>query len=216
MAKVKKTKIVKQKKSGPVIGPDKLKVVLYPRAGDNPDFVKQLEDLKKVGPGGAREGAGRPPGSTKEAIAADKMGSIANPAIVGLLKIPFELWAQLTKLDNMALTDKEAELIGLPATQLVNYYLPVSDNPIYLVWASLVGTASYIMLPRMCELKKIRAQRVGKSSAEPEVKDDAQGAANGVSAGLPFVKKDPPAGEKIKTGPLGFPVLANPEKKDGT
>jgi len=216
MAKVKKPKTAKQKKSGPVIGPEKLKVVLYPHAGDNPEFVKQLEDLKKVGPGGAREGAGRPAGSTKEVIAAEKMGTVANPAIVGLLKIPFELWAQLTKFDSMALTDKEAELIGLPATQLVNYYLPVSDNPIYLVWASLVGTASYIMLPRLYELKKIRAQRVGKSSAEPDGKATAEGATDGVGAGLPFVKKDPPAGEKIKTGPLGFPVLANPEKKDGT
>lgn len=165
------------------VGPDKQNVKMYPQAGDNPEFVEKLQDLKKVGPGGARENAGRPPGSTAEKIAAEKMGTIANPAIIGLLKLPFELWAQLTKLDSMALTEDEAKLLGLPATQLVNYYLPQTDNPVYLVWASLVGTASYIMLPRLYELKKIRdkkaAQSTGKAGGEKKDRD-AQDTTDGV------------------------------------
>jgi len=157
MAKKIKKKIQPAKQ--PVIGPEKQQVVLYPQAGDNNQFIEQLENLKKVGPGGAREGAGRKPGSTKEVLAAEKMGSVANPAITGLLQIPFEVWAQITKIASLALTDKEAELLSLPATQLVNFYLPAVDNPIYLVWASLVGTASYIMLPRLYEFKKLRDEK---------------------------------------------------------
>jgi hypothetical protein len=169
-----------------VVGPEKQNIKLHPQAGDNPEFVKQLEDLKKVGPGGAREGAGRPAGSTTEKIASEKMGTAANPAIVGLLKLPFELWAQLTKLDDMALTENEAKLLGLPATQLVNYYLPQTDNPVYLVWASLVGIASYIMLPRLYKLKKIKdektVQGTGEAGAEEKGKD-AHSTTDGAGAG---------------------------------
>jgi len=200
----KKKKFNKTRQSVIVIGPEKKKVKIYPQAGDNPDFVQTLENLKKVGPGGAREGAGRPAGSTKEIIIADKMGTVANPAIIGLLKIPFELWAQLTKLDSMSLTEKEVELLGLPATQLVNYYMPTMENPVYLAWASLVGACSYIMLPRFYELKKIRDEKTRttvEAGAEPG--KDAPGATDGANAGLNLNK------DKQPTGPHGFPIEKN-------
>jgi hypothetical protein len=195
MAKARKS----AKNKPPVIGPEKQNIKLYPQAGDNKEFVQQLENLKKVGPGGAREGAGRPAGSTDKVIAAEKMGTAANPAIIGLLKIPFELWAQLTKLDSMSLTDKEVELLGVPATQLVNYYMPVMDNPVYLAWASLIGAASYIMLPRFYQLKKIRDE---KATVKAGVKTgtDALGGTDAANAGQNLQP------DKQPTGPSGFPV----------
>lgn len=188
------------------IDKERQNITPMPQGGDNPEFVKQLSDIAnppKENRGGVREGAGRPIGTNDRALALKAMGDKARPEIVGLIRLPFVVWSQLVKIDSIELTEKEAELIGLPASQLIGYYIPDTENPIVIAWAGLVGALSAIMIPRMAAIKRANDQKAGIKAI------DGVGSVNGqarVPASDLNQKKEPPKGEKIEIGSNGFPV----------
>jgi len=67
--------------------------------------------------GGARPGAGRPPGMTEEIAAYNRLSQQPHPAIkMGVEKI-FDLWSRRTGCPAMKLTKEEAVALALPWTQ---------------------------------------------------------------------------------------------------
>lgn len=66
-----------------------------------------------AGWGGAREGAGRPRGTTAEVAMMNRLSEQPHPAIKKALEMLFEGWSVAVGCDAVALTEEEAVLIGL-------------------------------------------------------------------------------------------------------
>jgi len=118
----------------------------------NPEFeqaVKGLTEPKKDGRGGVRPGAGRPQGVTDEFAAVNRLPEKANLAIVPVIEIPFDLWAQAMKLPELALGKDEAKNLALPITQLLEYYFPGRIPEIAWIWLMLFASTSNILKPRL-------------------------------------------------------------------
>lgn len=216
--KTKKT-ISRKATAGVKIDTTRQNIKPFPQAGDNPALVEEFKSLAQPptekGSGGPRSGAGRPAGTTAAEIALKTMGDTARPEIIGLIKMPFFVWANMTGIKLIELSKDEAELIGLPASQLAAYYFPQADNPVVIAWAGLVGALSAIMIPRMAAIKKENDKRVA-TTAGVKVKEGqtSGGATDGThSSDILTEKQQPPAGEKIVTGPGGFPIAGELQPK---
>jgi len=116
---------------------------------------------------------------TDEQIRKDEQEKIAktevNSLFVPIVKIPFDVWAERVKVEDLRLSDKEAYGLALPITQLVDYYLPKMPGIAY-VWAGLVlsivsATTPRIMLLRELRKKKAKEEKQPPAAEKPPVVD---------------------------------------------
>jgi len=78
-----------------------------------------------------------------------------------VLKIPFNVWADNIKIEQLRLKDEEAQSLALPIAQLINYYLP-RLSPIGYVWLSFGITSFSVMQIRLKLLADIRKEKKEK------------------------------------------------------
>jgi hypothetical protein len=115
--------------------------------------------------------------ASKRAKVERPIAQCANPLFIPLLKLPFEIWSKGT-VDDMKLSDAEAEAMALPITQLVEYYLPAMPE-IWAVWTNLSIQAFGVMSIRLAVLKTIRDQKKAAAQASGGASGDAVGMSSG-------------------------------------
>jgi len=93
-----------------------------------------------------------------------------NPLFIPIVKIPFDVWAESQKIEELRLSDKEAENIALYITQLVDYYLPKIPSIAY-AWMGLATSIFAVLQPR---LKLIRELKKQKEEKMEEVKTQSE------------------------------------------
>ena len=105
---------------------------------------------------------------TKEEMIAERDTLVQEPnsLFIPVLKMPFSLWAVSQEIEDLKITDEEANKLALPVTQLVEYYLP-KIPAIGYVWVSLVLTIYGITQPRIKKIQEIRIERE-KEKPKPE------------------------------------------------
>lgn len=107
---------------------------------------------------------------TQSEIAAEKKVDLYTVApeqlamFVPVIKIPFDLWAETTKREEMRLNSEEAGRVATPIAQLLNYYLP-KISPVGYIWISFAITSIGVMSVRLQLLAKLRKE---KKDAEPK------------------------------------------------
>lgn len=158
--KAKKKKEVKKKTSKPKPKPEQIKVTPQPTAGQKIiDFEQKLdEQISGVAPEPKR-GPGRP---RKEPEPIPDIANIDNKIIKDAVQVPFDLWARSQGINNLRLTDDEAEQISAPIKTLLDYYLPEVPAIAY-AWGALVITAYTLVSPRLFMLEQIRKDKSAKS-----------------------------------------------------
>lgn len=86
-----------------------------------------------------------------------------------VVKIPFDVWADSIKREEMRLTPEEAGRVSTPIAQLLNYYLP-KISPVGYIWISFGLTTIGVMSVRMQLLAKLRREEKEKICSCPRPK----------------------------------------------
>jgi len=118
--------------------------------------------------GGYREGAGRPLGMTDEKAKVKNLPKIPSNSIKHGAVTVFSFWSREAKIEDLALTDEEAELWSLPATQLQEYYWPGLIPEILSIWIEFIYASIRIMESRFDLIDKVRKQRRAARETKPE------------------------------------------------
>lgn len=109
--------------------------------------------------GGVREGSGRPKGLTDEKAKVKNLPQYpSNPIKQGIQSL-FDVWASAAKIEELALDEKEADLLALPLTQLQEYYFPGILPEIAGTWIMLIFAVSRVIKPRIDTVNAVRKQR---------------------------------------------------------
>ena len=125
------------------------------------DAVKQAEiaEPKTEKRGGVRPGAGRPEGLTAEKAKVKNLPQFPAAPIKQGLQSLFDLWSAAAKIEELALSEDEADLLSLPITQLQEYYFPGILPEIAGTWIMLIFATSRIIKPRIKIINKTRMIR---------------------------------------------------------
>ena len=137
----------------------------------NPEFeraaAEKAAEPVKDNRGGAREGAGRPLGLTDEKAKVRNLPQFpSNPIRQGICSL-FDLWATAAKIEELALSEDEADMESLPLTQLQEYYFPNILPEIAGSWIMLIFATTRIMKPRIKLINKVRAERQAAKQNKP-------------------------------------------------
>jgi hypothetical protein len=127
----------------------------------NPEFeqaVKVAEPVEEKR-GGVREGAGRPKGMTDEKAKVRHLPQVPSTPIKQGCWALFDFWASAAKIEELALSDDEAETLSLPITQLQEYYFPGILPEIAGTWVMLIFAVSRIVKPRVDMVNVVRKKR---------------------------------------------------------
>ena len=153
----------------------------------NPGFEQLVKapELKKDNRGGLRPGAGRPQGVTDDLAAVNRLPEKANEALCAVIEMPFDLWSDLNKMPELALTKDEARKIGLPVTQLMEFYFPGKIPVIAWVWMSLLGSTANILKPRLKLLRQRKAAGKAAHGGGPVGSPTSQVPASGPPNSVP-------------------------------
>lgn len=136
------------------------KVTPHPTAGPKvQEFEDQLDeqlagDGPKRGPGRPRK---EPPPIEPENLTPD--------VLIGIVKMPFELWAISQAIEELALQDDEAKQLSGPIKQLLDYYMPKIPAIAY-AWISLSISSFWIMRSRLLLIKAIKESNSLSSQAD--------------------------------------------------
>ena len=97
---------------------------------------------------------------TKEEIQAEKdnLAAEANPMLSPILKMFFTFWAKGIEDNRIELTDKEANNLALPITQLMEYYLP-NLPAIWFAWGNLGIQVTTIITMRLNIIKELKEKK---------------------------------------------------------
>jgi hypothetical protein len=147
-----------------------IKTTPMPTAGKKViEFEKQLDAVIAADPkpthGGTRPGAGRKPTPPKPEIHKVSPEEM-NKAIIQLIKSPFDIWAARVRVEDLKLTDEEAEAIASPTIVLLDYYLP-NIGEISWAWISFGIVTIGALRPRLDLLRGIRQQQPA-AAGKPE------------------------------------------------
>ena len=153
-------------RSDPNIGPVEQQPV-------NPAFeaaaqvvVPPIEKQEKRG--GVREGAGKPLGLTDVKAKVKNLPQYPSNPIKQGSQALFDLWASAAKIEELALSEDEADLWSLPITQLAEYYFPGMIPEIAGTWVMMIFAVTRIMKPRIKLVNEVRKQRRSAQPAGPE------------------------------------------------
>jgi len=128
----------------------------------NPEFeqaAKIAEPPKKEKRGGVREGGGRPLGLTDEKARVKNLPQYPSNPIKQGSQALFDLWASAAKIEELALSEDEADLLSLPITQLAEYYFPGMIPEIAGTWVMMIFAFTRVVQPRMKLIDEVRKQR---------------------------------------------------------
>lgn len=117
--------------------------------------------------GGARPGAGRPPGMTAEIARYNALSQQPNPAIVDAFEMLFAAWATAARCPGVALTTQEAMDIALPWTQVLELMGVAQRIPPWVVIAITCGWNTLSIVKAKANLaRQAKQDREGKDHAE--------------------------------------------------
>jgi hypothetical protein len=127
----------------------------------NPEFEQavKVEEPKVEKRGGVREGAGRTKGLTDEKAKVKNLPQLSSTPIRQGCQSLFDLWASAAKIEQLALSEDEAEKLSLPITQLQEFYFPGILPEIAGTWIMLIFAVSRIVKPRIDMVNVVRKQR---------------------------------------------------------
>ena len=139
-----------------------------------PDFEKALDEVitndqvgdVPEGPGTAHRGGPRPgpdgqaPGAPDNLARLDRELSKAPQALAPVLKIPFSIWASLSQIPEMKLTDPEAQEWAEPIVALLEYYFPGKIPEIIWIWLLFLTATEKVIDSRV----KIRYEKLKERS----------------------------------------------------
>lgn len=135
-----------------------------------PDFEKALEEIKKQdqpvesldqevgtrpGPSQLASGAEEGPAPPDNLAKIDRQQSKAPQALAPVLKIPFSIWANVSQIEEMKLTDAEAEEWAEPIVALLDYYFPGRIPEIIWIWLMFLSATEKVIDSRV----KIRYEK---------------------------------------------------------
>lgn len=109
--------------------------------------------------GGVREGAGRPMGMTDEKAKVKNLPKYPSIPIKQGVQALFDLWASFAKIEQLALSEPEADLLSLPLTQLQEYYFPGILPEIAGAWIMFIFAFTRVIKPRIDLIDVVRKQR---------------------------------------------------------
>ena len=131
--------------------------------GVNTEFEKAAhvaeQPAKQEKRGGVREGAGMPPGLTHEKAKVKNLPQYPSNPIKQGSQALFDLWASVAKIEELALSEDEADLLSLPITQLAEFYFPGMIPEIAGTWVMMIFAVTRVVQPRMKLIDKVRKQR---------------------------------------------------------
>lgn len=126
-----------------------------------PDFEKALDEIhpKEVFESrqvGTQPGPGlQDPGAPDNLARIDRELSKAPKALAPVLKIPFSIWASVSQIPEMKLTDPEAEEWAEPIVSLLEYYFPGKIPEIIWIWLLFLTATEKVIDSRV----KIRYEK---------------------------------------------------------
>lgn len=149
-AKKPKPKLTKEVKPA---GPPE--VTPYPRAGENPEFRRLLDEL------GSIEVESRPadPGDAEAAGAPE----ITTKDLAAIIKWPFDLWGESQQLPALRLSDKEAISVAEPLSRIMNRHQIAGVLPPDAIDAILFAARVTPVVTTRFTAVKVERQRRRKS-----------------------------------------------------
>lgn len=123
------------------------------------ETIKGPEQPKKENRGGPREGAGRPLGLTDEKAKVKNLPQYPSIPIKQGCQALFDLWSTAAKIEQLALSDDEADILSLPLTQLQEYYFPGILPEIAGTWIMLIFAVTRVVKPRIDIVNTVRKER---------------------------------------------------------
>ncbi|MBA7523273.1 hypothetical protein ES705_15396 [subsurface metagenome] len=148
----KKKKVKKHKIAKPV------RVNFYTKP--KPEFVRTLDEVvEKQTNDKVQEGVTRPGPTKQDPGAGDNLGRLdpskAPQALAPVLKIPFSIWAGVSEIPEMKLSDDEAEEWAVPIVALLEYYFPGKIPEIAWIWLMFLSATEKVIDSRV----KIRYEK---------------------------------------------------------
>ena len=145
-----------------------------------PEFEKALAEIKEQdqtveGPDrkvGKRPGPSQPdPGAEERPCPPDNLTRIdrqlskAPKALAPVLKIPFSIWANVSQIEEMKLTDAEAVEWAGPIVELLEYYFPGRIPEIVWIWLMFLSATEKVIDSRVKIRYEKRQERKRSGSA---------------------------------------------------
>lgn len=139
-----------------------------PASANTPTSREPIQDEPAPPPsdgnawGGRREGAGRPQGLTDEIARARRCAGnqTPDPNLVFTLWVASQVIAGSIKIEEAALSKEDAEKLGLPVTNLFNFYCPdVEVPPVVELWVSFGLVANEVLVPHVRKCVEIYNER---------------------------------------------------------
>jgi hypothetical protein len=138
----------------------------------NPEFEQLTkspgQEIKKENRGGLRPGAGRPMGVGDELAVVNRLPEKANELICDCIELPFDLWADVNNIPDLALTKEEAKRLGLPVTQLMEYYFPGKIPVIAWAWMNFGASLVNVFKKRLKLLRQKKAAGKAANGGGPD------------------------------------------------
>ena len=137
----------------------------------NPEFeaAAKVEEPYVEKRGGVRPNAGKPLGMTDEKARVKNLPKVPSNSIKHGAVTLFLFWSKKANIEDLALTDEEADLWSLPATQLQENYFPGLIPEIMSIWIEFIYASIRIMESRFDLINEVRKQRreARDTKAEP-------------------------------------------------
>lgn len=141
-------------------------------ATEGPAQAPDSPQLDKEGPGGVREGAGRTPGLTDEKARVQRIlkNQVPDPVVQFAVDCVFNLSGEPKK----EAVEPTTEMIAVPVTNLMHYYLPnLNLSPLLQVWFDLgIGVKNLVV-------SRVQAQRAKAAKAKTESPESPESAEPG-------------------------------------
>lgn len=153
-----------------------------------PEFEKSLDEIKKQdvpveGPDrvlGTRPGPTQPgPGAEEGPCPPDNLARLdhqlskAPKALAPVLKIPFSIWASVSQIPEMKLTDPEAEEWAEPIIALLEYYFPGRIPEIIWIWLMFL-TATEKVIDSRVKIRYEKRKEISLHGGRPAPREPAE------------------------------------------
>jgi len=136
-------------------------------ATEDPAIAPDSPHLDEQGPGGYREGAGKPPGLTDEKARVQRIlkNQVPDPVVQFAVECAFNLSGEPKK----KAVEPTTEMIAVPVTNLMHYYFPnLNLSPLLQVWFDLgIGVKNLVV-------SRVQAMKVKAAEAPPESPESAE------------------------------------------
>lgn len=182
-----------KKKTAPADKKKTAKKVKAKKQSRKPEFENALDEViteshrEEVG---KRPGPGvRDPGAEDNIERVDRESSKAPQAIAPVLKIPFSIWASVSEIPEMKLSDVEAQELAEPVVALLEYYFPGKIPEIAWMWLMFLAATEKVIDSRV----KIRYEKRKERSLGSSTPKEPVGSHNTTPQPAPIHKGAEPA-----------------------